>query len=70
MTLESIKTGDKNEAVALFARYCESPEELYVRVQCLNGEHVVEVLRPPQTAADSATPDAWPEPAPAPPTGR
>ncbi len=50
MILESLKTSDKSEAVALLARHCESPELLYVSVQYLNGEFAVEVQRPTKCA--------------------
>ena len=52
MTIESIKTRDKSEALAVIAKHVESPDELYVRIQHLDGEYAVEVFRPSHTAVN------------------
>jgi hypothetical protein len=61
MILESVKTSDKREVIALLERYCESSEELYISMQHLDGEYRVEVLRPTKTAvSDAELQDATP----------
>ncbi len=46
MILESVKTRDKSEVIAILDRYCESPTLLYASMQHLDGEYVVEVIKP------------------------
>ena len=61
MTVAEVRTKDKGEAMAVLAQHLESPDEVYARMQHLDGEYTVEVIRPTEEVDDSPTPQRGPD---------
>ena len=53
MILKEIKSNNKGDVLALLGDFLDSPETLYASMNYRDGDYIVAIIRPTNTASDS-----------------